>query len=106
MDGAVWEQITKGRVETRWDNVVENVWRDIYSGKPRRGDVRREVWEVRGRRRRNDRQKGKPGATKQGGIEKTLRDIQEIKRRDRNENVFARPNGLLRENAETAISST
>ena len=30
-------------------------------------------------------------------------DIREVKRRNRNENVFARPNGL-RENAATAIS--
>ena len=30
-------------------------------------------------------------------------DIREVKRRNRNENVFARPNGL-RENADTAIS--
>ena len=35
--------------------------------------------------------------------EKLLRYIQGIERRDRNDNVFARPNGL-RENAETVIS--
>ena len=35
--------------------------------------------------------------------EKRSRDIRGIKRRGRNENVFARPDGL-RENAETAIS--
>ena len=35
--------------------------------------------------------------------EEHLRDLLEVKRRHRNENVFARPNGL-RENAETAIS--
>ena len=37
----------------------------IYRGKPtKKGDVRREVWEVQGRGRRNDR----ASATKQGGI--------------------------------------
>ena len=35
--------------------------------------------------------------------EEHLRDIRGVKRRKRNENVFARPDGL-RENAETAIS--
>ena len=35
--------------------------------------------------------------------EQHLRDLRGVKRRNRNENVFARPNGL-RENAETAIS--
>ena len=27
-DRAVWEKVTKGRAETRWDSVVENVWTD------------------------------------------------------------------------------
>ena len=35
--------------------------------------------------------------------EEHLRDVRRVKRRNRNENVSARPNGL-RENAETAIS--
>ena len=35
--------------------------------------------------------------------EEHLRDLRAVKRRNRNENVFARPSGL-RENAETAIS--
>ena len=35
--------------------------------------------------------------------EEHLRDLRGVKRRNRNENVFARPNGL-RKNAETAIS--
>ena len=35
--------------------------------------------------------------------EEHLKDLRGGKRRNRNENVFARPNGL-RENAETAIS--
>ena len=43
-----------------------------YRGKSRRGDVRGEVWEARGRSRRNDRKEGKASATKQGGIGKIL----------------------------------
>ena len=42
-------------------------------------------------------------AKKQGEIGETVRDMRGIKRRDKNENVLAWPNGL-RENAGTAIS--
>ena len=41
-----------------------------YRGEPRRGEVRREVREVQGRSKRNDRKNGKAGAKKQGGIGK------------------------------------
>ena len=74
-----------------------------YGRKPRRDDVRREVWEVQGRRRRRDRKMGKASAKKQGEIGGARRDVRGVELRDRNENVFARPNGL-RENAETALS--
>ena len=46
--------------------------------------------------------KGNFSATKQDEIRETVRDIGGIKRRDFNETVVARPNGL-RDNAETAI---
>ena len=55
------------------------------------------------RSRTKDRKKGNASAKKQGERGGTLRDLRGAKRRNRNENVFARPNGL-RENAETAIS--
>ena len=29
VDRATWEKITKGRAGTRWDNVVEQIWKDI-----------------------------------------------------------------------------
>ena len=29
VDGAVWEEVTKGRAGIRWGNVVEKVWKDI-----------------------------------------------------------------------------
>ena len=44
--------------------------------------------------------KGKASAKKQGKIGETHRDIRGTKPRDRNENVFARPNELLCQNAE------
>ena len=55
------------------------------------------------RGKRKDRNKGKASAQKQGEGGGTLRDLRGVKRRNRNENVFARPN-RLRESAETAIS--
>ena len=63
VDRAVREKVTKGRARTRWDSVVEKVWKDI-GGTPRRGDVRREVWDVQGRSRREDRKKEKAYAKK------------------------------------------
>ena len=29
VDRALWEKITKGRAGTRWDNVVEKIWKDL-----------------------------------------------------------------------------
>ena len=45
-----------------------------YRRKPRRVDVRREVWEVQGRSRRKYRNKGKASALKQGELGETLKD--------------------------------
>ena len=28
-DRAVWEKVTKGRAEIRWDSVVEKAWKDV-----------------------------------------------------------------------------
>ena len=87
-DRALWEKITKGRAGLRWDSVVEKIWKDMGGNQQeilfteKFGGYRSEV-----------------KATREG----TLGDIRAVMRRDRNENVFARPNGL-RENAETAIS--
>ena len=55
--------------------------------------------------KRKDRNKGKASAKKQSERGGTLRDLREVKRRNRNENVFPRPVGL-RENAETPVSCT
>ena len=74
-----------------------------YRGKPRRCDVRREIWKVQDRSRRKDREEGQAGDKEQGGLGEALKDTRGIKRRDGNENLFARPNGL-REIAETATS--
>ena len=50
--------------------------------------------------KRKDRSKGKASVNKQGERGGTLADRRGAKVSDRNENVFARPNGL-RESAET-----
>ena len=67
----------------------------------KRNDVRREVRGVQGRGRRKDRMKGRAGAKKQRvkSDKPSSIFIRRTTRRDRNENVFARPNGL-REKAE------
>ena len=75
---------------------------DGYRRKPRRDAVHREV-EVQDRSKRKDRNKGKASAKTHGERGGTLRDIRRVRRRHRNENVFARPNGL-HENAETSTS--
>ena len=78
---------------------------EIYTSrrKPRRDTVHREVCGVHDRSKREYINKAKASAKKRsegGGI---LGDLREVKRRNKNENVFVRPNGL-HENPETAIS--
>ena len=65
--------------------------------------VHREVCGVQSRIKRKDRNKSKASAKKQCDGGGTHRDLRGVKRRSRNKNVSARPNGL-RENAETVIS--
>ena len=72
-----------------------------YRRKPRRHTVHRKVCGVQDRSKRKDRNKGKASAKKHGEGGGT-RYSREVKRRNRNENVFARPNGL-RENPEAVI---
>ena len=74
-----------------------------YRRKPRRDTVQREACGVRDRDTRKDISKGKASAKQQSEGGGTLRDLRRVKRKNRNENFFARPIGL-RENAETAIS--
>ena len=52
----VREKITKGRAGTRWDNVVEKLWKDL--GRDQEQAVFREVWRVQNGSKRNNR-KGK-----------------------------------------------
>ena len=101
-DRAVWEKVTKARAGIRWDSVVEKVWKDIGGHQEEMLSIEKfagyktEVKEnIKIRERLALRNKVKE--------EEHLRDLRGVKRRNRNENVFARPNGL-RKNAETAIS--
>ena len=68
---------------------------EVYWRKPRR-------YTVQDRNKRKDGNEGKASATKRGEGG-SLGDLRGIKRRNRNDSVSARPNGL-RENAETATS--
>ena len=74
-----------------------------YRRKPSGDTVHRYVCGIQDSSKRKDRNKGKAGAMKQGERGGTLRDLRGVKRRNRNENVLTRPNGL-RENAETTVS--
>ena len=75
-----------------------------YRRKPRRDfSVHREVCGVQDRSKSNIEMRERLALRNKVKEEEHLKDLRGGKRRNRNENVFARPNGL-RENAETAIS--
>ena len=86
----------------RWDSVVEKVWKEI-------GGNQEEIlfiekfgeYKTEGKERTETRERLRTRRNKVKE-EEHLRDLRGVKRRNRNENVFARPSGL-RENAETAI---
>ena len=66
-----------------------------YRRKPRRGAVHRQVARAHDRGKIKDRSEGKASA-KKGDGGRTYRYIGEVKKRDKNENALARPNGLLK----------
>ena len=70
--------------------------------KPRRFYVHREVWGIRDRSKKYERKRQTRALKNEVEEEEHLQTYGGL-RKDRNENIFARPNGL-RENAETAIS--
>ena len=100
---AVWEKATKWRAGIiGWDSVVEKVWRDTGGNQEERMTVYkfgRYKTEPKERRERRERL----ALRRKVKSEKHSRNIRGIKTTDRNENIFARINGLS-ENAETAIS--
>ena len=55
-DRVEWEKITKGRAGTRWDNVVEKIWKDLGGG-AKRGSVYKEVWRGQDKNRRIEERK-------------------------------------------------
>ena len=104
VDGAVWEKVTKGRAGIRWDSVAEKVWKGIGRNQEdvmSAGKFGRHKAEVE--ERVDIREVLALSIETRWNRKKTFRDIRGIAGRDRNENVFARPNGL-RENAEAALS--
>ena len=70
--------------------------------KPRRFYVHREVWGIRDRSKKYERKRQTRALKNEVEEEEHLQTYGGL-RKDRNENIFARPNGLC-ENAETAIS--
>ena len=77
----------------RWDNVVHKVWKGIGGSQEdilsmeQFGGCKTEVEERTERRERL-------ALKMEDGRGRTFRDIQEVKRRDWNENVFTRSNRL------------
>ena len=78
---------------------------EVCRRKPLRDTVDRELWRVLDRSKRKDRKKGKAALKKKAEGEEHLEisGIREVKRRDWDEHVLTRHNGL-RENAQAAIS--
>ena len=100
-DRAVWEKVAKGRAGIRWDSVVEKERKaagrnqeEILSIAKLAGYKTEAKGRIETRQRLALRKKVKEA--------EHLRDLRGVKRRNRNEKVFARPGGL-QENAETAI---
>ena len=72
-DGAVWEKVTKGRAGTRWDSVVEKVWKDIGGNQEEILSIEKfPGYQVQDRITRKDRNKEKASAKEQGGRGGTL----------------------------------
>ena len=86
-----------------WDNVVENIWKDI-------GRNQEEILSIEKLAGYKTYLKARIEIWERLALGNTAKDEEHLEiyegvkgGRDRNENVFARPNGL-RKNAETAIS--
>ena len=101
VDKAVWEKVPKGRAGTRWDSVAGRIY--LVGGNQEEmmsaDKFARYKTDTEERMERRERLALRNTVES----EKHFRDKWGVERRDRNENVFARPDGL-RENAETAIS--
>ena len=82
---ALWEKATKGRAGTRWDSVVEKVWKDI-GGNQEQILTTEKFAGCKTEVKRGDRNKGKASAKKQGERGRTLIDTRggHEKRQERN----------------------
>ena len=103
VDRDVWEKVTKGRAEIRWDSVVEKVWKDVGVNQEEvmsAGEFWRykaegeEIIERRERLALRNKVESGKHLEIYGGLREGIY---------RNENLFARSNGLRR-NAEAALS--
>ena len=102
VDRAAWEKVTKGPAGTKWDSVVEKVWKDIGGNQEEVMSAgkflkyKAEVEEMIERRERL-------APRNKVESEKHLEMYGGLREGNRNDHVFARLNEL-RENAETAHS--
>ena len=71
-----WEKVPKGRVGIRWDNVVDNVWKEV-------GGNQEDILFMEkfgGTTRQKQKYRKKANASVKTG--RTFRDIWEVKRKD------------------------
>ena len=96
VDRTVREKVTKRRPGIWWDSVVKKVWKDIRGNQEERmssGKFGRYKTEVEERIERSERLRTVALRNKVKS-EKHMENIRGVEPRDRNENVFAWPNGL------------
>ena len=79
------------------------MWKDIGGNQEGILSIEKFGGYKRGAKERKEIRERKASAKEQGKRGGTLQDSRRVRRRNRNENVSARPNGL-RDNAETVIS--
>ena len=91
------------RAVIRWKNVAQKIWKDTGGNQE---DILPLIEDFKGYKtevKENIKIRERLALRNKVKEEEHLRDLRGVKRRNRNENVFARPN-RLRESAETAIS--
>ena len=100
-DRAVWEVVTTGRAGIRRDSVVVKVWKDIGGNREYIMSILVEKFGGY-KTEEKERMEGMKRLALRSDVQRNT-NIWEVKGRDRNENMLARPNGL-RDNSEFAIS--
>ena len=103
-NGAVWENVTKGRTGIRWNNVGDKVWKEIGGKQEEIYCPRRSLGGMyKAELKRNVKKKGR-ASVKKGGTGRTFRYIREVLSEETGMQCTCMAQNGLRENPETAIS--